>query len=392
MQSRRAILKYAAFAPLPLGLTSGSWERHADAATRYSGDHVSVLKFINQAYHSPILEGTSSRDISDQLQSAIDSGENLFFPGSGEARYVIDGALRLTTNYQRLFSDGFVRLDFRGSDASANAIELLSTRRDSGDDSAFRRAQHLSGFRLTGPPSASYGSMIFLEEGTFFPSIQRIYSDAGVNHGFLGRLADAFLRINGNERSYVNDVTIRDCVFCGIRSGGRDGNFPPVGIWVEGAVEGRAENTKLFYFDECMRLGDPVGRTRNVQHMVFDQVQLEPTKPGQVVDNQASLNIYSASACSFRDCRFTPGNGRGSANSVAVRISPGGFGARQVRFRDCSFQGMRNARTVCRILPGAAAEDVVFSGGDVRGFTGEPVQDESGRAQISFANGTFFDR
>ena len=392
MQSRRNLLRFGALSPLVVQSAFSGSARSAHAVAEGVDGHVSALRFIDPAYHSAILAGNSSKDLSNQLQSAIDSGENLFFPGSSEARYLIDGTLRLTTNYQRLFSDGFVRLDFHGRETSANAIELLSTRRDNDDQAVFRKAQSLAGFRLTGPQSARYGSMIFIEEGTFFPSLQRIYSDAAVNHGFLGPLAHSFVRINGNARSYVNDITIRDCFFAGIRPAGKSERFPPVGIWVEGAIEGRIENTKLFYFDECMRLGDPQGHTRNVQHMVFDQVQMEPTKPGQVVDRQCSLNIYSASACTFRGCRFTPGNGAGSSHSVALRVSPGGFGANEIRFRDCSFQGMGHARHVCHVLPGAVAKRLVISGGDIRGFAGQPVLDESGRGQVTFADGAFFDR
>jgi len=351
---------------------------------------VSILDFIDPARHKAILDGTTTHDATMEIQSAIDSGENLLFPGSRASKYIVDGQLRMSQSYQRLFSNGWVRLDLRGSNPAANAIELLSTRRDSGAREVTREAQALEGFRLTGPRSASYASLVFVEEGTFSPSIQRIISSAGTNRGYFGELNDSFIRINGNERSYVNDVTIRDCLISGLENE-RNRGFPPCGIWIEGCIEGRLENTKVFYFDECMRLGDAEGLTRNVQHMVFDQVQLEPTKPSNVTDNQASLNIYTASACTFRDCRFDPGNGPGSENSVAVRVSNGGLGARQVRFRDCSFQGMRHARHLCQVLPGAVVVDMMFSGGDIRSFKEGLVLDESGHAQIVFQSDIFID-
>jgi hypothetical protein len=388
--SRRTFLRVSAAGAVPLILGAAQTPSPPAGAGTADTGHVSVLGFIDPARHAGILDGTTTSDVSRELQSAIDSGENLFFPGSGTAKYIVDGRLQMTRNYQRLFSDGWVRLDLRGTDPAANGIELLSTRRDRGDASATREAQALEGFRLTGPASARYASLIFVEEGTFAPSIQRILSAAGTDRGYFGALGDAFIRVNGNARSYVNDVTIRDCTISGIANP-RRGGFPPCGIWIEGAIEGRIENTKLFYFDECMRLGDPAGRSRNVQHMVFDQVQMEPTKPTQVVDSQASLAIYYASACTFRDCRLDPGNGAGSENSVAVRVSPGGPGAQQVRFRDCSFQGMRHARNLCRVVKGAVVRDMVFSGGDIRGFTGKRVIDETGAAQITFGDDVFAD-
>lgn len=389
--SRRNILKaWAAGAvPLAVGAPLAACSRSGGAQAGNPGS-VSVFDFIDHSHHSAILDGTTTHNAAAEIQSAIDSGENLFFPGGGASKYIIDGQLQMSLSYQRLFSDGWARLDLRGSDPTKNAIELLSSRRDTGSRRATREAQALEGFRLTGPDSARYASLIFVEEGTFSPSIQRIMSFAGTNRGYFGQLADSFIRVNGNNLSYVNDITIRDCVISGLENDRYNG-FPPCGIWIEGCIEGRLENTKVFYFDECMRLGDSDGRTRNLQHMVFDQVQLEPTKPTSVVDNQASLNIYSASACTFRDCRFSPGNGPGSENSVAVRVSVGGFGARQMRFRDCSFQGLRQARYVCEIQPGATVVDMMFSGGDIRSFREGLLLDKSGNAQVTFQSDVFVD-
>lgn len=388
--SRRNVLKsWATCAvPLTIGIPLIACARSDAEARNRNLASVSVLDFIHPGRHSAILDGTSTHDATSEIQSAIDSGENIFFPGSRASKYLIDGRLQMSLSYQRIFSDGWVRLDFRGSERGANAIELLSMRRDGGAPGGTREAQALEGFRLTGPSTARYASLIFVEEGTFSPSIQRIMSFSGVNKGYLGELTDSFIRVNGNERSYVNDVTIRDCVISGIANE-ETGGFPPCGIWIEGGIEGRVENTKVFYFNECMRLGDTEGRSRNLQHMVFDQVQLEPTKPTNVVDNQASLNIYSASACTFRDCRFNPGNGLGSENSVAVRISAGGFGAHQVRFRDCSFQGMRHAKYVCEVQAGATVVDMMFSGGDIRSFREGLLLDKRGHAQVTFDEHVF---
>ncbi|NTZ41778.1 hypothetical protein G7A66_01480 [Altererythrobacter sp. SALINAS58] len=338
------------------------------------------MDFVPAELHNSILNGSSNRDLSAFIGSAIESGENLYFPGNGSSRYTIDGQIKIRDHYQHLFSPGLVRLDFVGNSPSENAIEMLSGRRDGAPGDQTRQAQAITGFRLTGPSTASYASAIFVEEGTFFPSIQNVISEAGVGRGYLGQLSDAFLRINGNQTSYVNDVTVRDCVFAGV-SNSSNPDYPACGIWIEGCIEGRIENTKVFYFNECMRLGAENGASRNVQFMVFDQVQLEPTKPTLQVDGQACLSIHLAVACTFRDCRFAVGNGPQRIDSVAIRIS--GV-AQQIRFRDCSFQGFRRIRNVFEVLGQAEVLDIAVSGGDIRGFTGELALYRGTSEKISF--------
>ena len=227
--------------------------------------------------------------------------------------------------------------------------------------------------------------MIFAENGAFYPTIERIISEAGQNRGYHGQLRDAFIRIEGNSESYVNDAIIRDCYLSGLEHP-RNPGFPPVGIWIEGCIEGRVENCKLFYFDECLRLGRPDGTTRNVQYMLFDQVQMEPSKRTAQVGGQAGLVVHYAVACTFRDCRFAVGNGPQRVDSVPIRIE--GV-ARQLRFRDCSFQGFRRSPAVVRASNRASVSDVGIQGGDIRDFLGAPVDDRSGRADIRFVEAPF---
>ncbi len=376
--SRRNLICYAAIAAPSAALLpvlGRSQLRASEGAT-------SILRFIPSSLHQGILDGSSKRDLSRYIQSGVDSGENLFFPGKASSKYAIDGQIQIRNHAQYLSSSGLVRLDFLGRAEDLNAIELLSGRRDGLSSSMTRQAQSIAGFRITGPEDAKYGSIIFVEEGTFFPRIERIFSESGVNRGYLGSLADSFLRVHCTTTSYVNDVTIRDCVFAGVRNAG-DPNFPACGIWIEGCIEGRVENTKVFYFDECMRLGNADSATRNVQFMIFDQVQLEPTKPYDQADRQAALNIYLAHACNFRDCRFAVGNGADRVNSVAVRVS--GI-AKQIRFRDCSFQGFRRAQNLLEISESGAADGIYISGADIRDFVGDLTVNLGTARDIVFEN------
>lgn len=352
------------------------------SALRAQEGATSVFRFIPSSLHQGILEGTSNRDLSQFIQSAIESGENLFFPGKASSKYTIDGQIQIRGHAQYLTSSGLIRLDLVGRDESSNAIEILSGRRDRQSSSETRQFQSISGFRITGPEDARYASMIFLEEGTFFPRIERIVSEAGNNRGYLGSLRDSFLRVHGTTNSYVNDLTVRDCVFAGVRNA-RNPQFPKCGIWIEGCIEGRVENTKVFYFDECMRLGNAQATSRNVQFMVFDQVQLEPTMPYDQADRQAALNIFLAHACNFRDCRFAVGNGPARVSSVAVRVSGT---ASQIRFRDCSFQGFRRARNLLEIAESASADGIFISGADIRDFTGDLVLNSESARDISLEN------
>lgn len=376
--SNRELLARAMTAPMPIdrrrllgyGALTGAALTLAPtlcAAARAATGATSVLRFIPASLHQDIFDGTARQDLSRFIDSAVDSGENLYFPGKASSRYPIDGQIQIRQMAQYLTSSGLVRLDFIGRDVNANAIEILSGRRDLGSPDETRQAQSIAGFRVTGPEDARYASMIFVEEGTFYPRIERIFSEAGTNRGYFGQLRDSFLRVQGTATSYVNDVTIRDCVFAGVGNPANP-HFPGCGIWIEGCIEGRVENTKVFYFDECMRLGNADGSSRNVQFMVFDQVQLEPTMPYDQADGQAALNIFLAHACNFRDCRFAVGNGPAKVSSVAVRVS--GV-ARQIRFRDCSFQGFRRARNLLEVTAAGSAVDLIFTGADIRDFLGD---------------------
>ena len=117
--------------------------------------------------------------------------------------------------------------------------------------------------------------------------------------------------------------------------------------------------------------------------MIFDQVQLEPTKPYDQADRQAALNIYLAHACNFRDCRFAVGNGADRVNSVAVRVS--GI-AKQIRFRDCSFQGFRRAQNLLEISESGAADGIYISGADIRDFVGDLTVNLGTARDIVFEN------
>lgn len=374
--SRRNLLRYAAVAS-PLAALSPVF---GGSQLRASVGAASILRFIPTNLHQGILNGSSNRDLSRYIQNGVESGENLFFPGNATSKYAIDGQIQIRNHAQYLSSSGLIRLDFLGQAEELNAIELLSGRRDGLSPSQTRQAQSIAGFRITGPEDAKYGSMIFVEEGTFFPRIERIFSEAGTNRGYRGSLADSFLRVHGTTKSYVNDVTIRDCVFAGVRNAGNP-RFPKCGIWIEGCIEGRVENTKVFYFDECMRLGNADSTSRNVQFMVFDQVQLEPTKPNDQVNRQAALNIFLANACNFRDCRFAVGNGPTRVNSVAVRVSGT---AKQLRFRDCSFQGFRRAQTLLEISENGKADGIFISGADIRDFIGDLTVNHGSARDILF--------
>lgn len=367
----------AAIASLLAASTGASlvgYKSHATGAVARTsnskhGDSVSVFDFIASSKHPAILDGTSTADVATELQSAIDSGENLHFPGRSAAKYLIDGQLKVSTDYQKLTGFG-ARLDFRGTDNTKNAIELLSTRRDAGG-SATRSGQSFGGFRLLGANSASYASLIFVEEGCFFPKIHDLQSDAGTNKGYFGSLVDAFIRVNGNASSYVNDVTIRDVNLHALVQNEVAGDFPDCGIWIEGCIEGRLENVKLFYFKECLRLGDAAGVSRNVQQMLFDQVQCEPTKPTDIVDDVHGVRIYQAADCTFRDCKLDPGNGAGSDNSRSVLFSPTTAAStpRNITFRDCHFQGFGNVDYAIEAEANASAYGIVIDGGTVNDFT-----------------------
>lgn len=346
-------------------------------------DSVSVLDFIATSKHSAILDGTSTSDVATELQSAIDSLENLHFPGNSGAKYLIDGQLKISAEHQKLRGFGS-RLDFRGTDSTKNAVEILSTRRDTATTTPNRTLQEFGGFRILGAASASYASLIFLEEGTTFPYVHDIINEAGTNKGYFGTLADAFMRINGNSTSYVNSPIIERVITHGIVQNGVAGDFPPVGFWIEGAIEGRLYGCEAFYYDECFRLGDSTGTSRNVQNLRFIHCHGEPTKPSDIVNGQDALRIYAAIESRFDSCVFKPGNGTGTGNSRAVRIAAGSDGARNLSFSNCDLQGFGNVNYAFEVESGASAHGIKVIGGTVNDFVQGRVLNSGGQSQIAF--------
>jgi len=360
---------------------TGAVQQPASAVFR---DWVSILRFIDPALHTNILNGASDVDLSAAFQSAVDSGESLIVPGNPGSRYLLDGRVQIRGDHQKVRGMG-ARLDLRGIDPTQNAIELLSTRRDSGG-STTRSKQEFSGFRLIGDDTSSYGSLIFIEEGTFFPKVTDIISEAGANKGYFGLLADAAIRVHGLADTYVNDVTLRDIELHAIQQGSVLGAWPERGLWIEGCIEGRVENVKLFYYKSPMQLGDAAGVSRGVQHMIFDQVQCEPTKPTDIADNQNGVLIYTLADSSFRGCKLDPGNGVGTAGCAAVRFGTGGKGTQNVDFTDCSFQGFGNVDYAVVAEAGSSAYGVTVKGGTIIDFALGRVQDKgASQLQIDFA-------
>lgn len=354
-------------------------------------DTVSLFEFITPSLHSDILDGTSTTDVSAAIQSAIDSGENIFIPGAGAARYIIDGQIQISDNYQKLIGEG-ARLDFRGTDSSKNAIEILSTRRDTGSTSATRSLQEVAGFRILGATNSSYASIFFIEEGVTFPYVHDILSEAGTNRGYFGTLADSFMRINGNSTSYVNSPIIERVITHALTQAGVAGDYPPVGFWVEGAIEGRLYGCEAFYYDECFRLGDSTGTSRNVQNMRFIHCHAEPTKPADPVDGQDAIRIFAAFESRFDSCVIKPSNAAGTSNSRGVSFGAGSDGARNVSFQNCDFQGLGYADYAFEVESGASAYGVKVLSGTLNDFALGRVLNSGGQCQIDFDESVTYNR
>lgn len=267
------------------------------------------LKFVNNLLWTDVLNGEYTGDLSTALASAMDSGENLRFPGKDRVtRYPIDGALKIARDGQRITSDGIVRFDFLGQDTSANAFEMLSTRRDTASPSAVKTFQEVSGIRFTGPPTAKYKTLIWAEQGLFVPAIKRIFTESGTNKGFAGEITEAFIKIESDGGiSYVNDAILEDIYISSMPYGGA---HQPCGIWLQGGIEGRANRCVVFYFTDCWRWGDEnAADFRALSNWSFVACQGEPGHPAPSLafPNKTALRIYAGTAMNLTNCRLDPG-------------------------------------------------------------------------------------
>lgn len=262
-----------------------------------------ILRFIDPAQWTNILNGSYTGDLSTEFASAIDSGESLRLPGKyGQTKYNLDGSLVFDANWQRVSGSG-ARIQLLGQDTSKNAFNFLSTRSTGGGSGATREHNGMSGLYITLDAAAAYKNIIWIEQGVFHAHLEDIRI---VNQGG-GEITNAFVKCDsGSGASYPNGLTVRDMIIRG--AGHISASTPdPVGLDIEGLIESEFQRLKIYDVQKGIRVGSTTA-SGTVSTVDFIDFHVEIGNRKFVDSNAAGIELVCGHDVNFRGGKINVGN------------------------------------------------------------------------------------
>lgn len=290
------------------------------------------------------------------IQKALDTEKNVYVP---DGNYRINRPIAIRVMGQALYSYGTytTTLTWNGTNPAHNMIEILSTRRDTGNGGTYRAGQRLYGFLLTSTTDGVMANAIWMEAGVFHAIVEKLRII------MPGRPTGAIIRTaSGGGTSYVNGPTFRDITITGqINASG----LPiPVGVWAEGIIEGYFDSVRVFSTEIGWRFGSPVANdSRNVSDCTFVRCHSEIGNRANGTDAGVAVQFYQGINMNFYGCKFTCGADFTVPNGqrvVTFANSDGAMG-RSINFDSTSFWQINATGAAIQFLASALYKDVHFN-------------------------------
>lgn len=290
------------------------------------------------------------------IQGALNTGKNVFVP---YGNYYINQTIAMRTQGQQLYGKGTytTTLTWNAVDSAKNMIEILSMRRDTGNLALTRTGQVLSGFYLTTTNQAIMAHTIWMEDGVFHAIVEQL------RIVLPGLASQAVIRTStGGGYSYPVGPVFRDITITGGKN--LTGNPIPVGVWLEGIIEGFFENVKVYSTEVGWRFGAITSEaSRNVEECTFIRCHGEIGNRGNATDAGVTVEFYEGTNMNFYGCKFTAGASFAVLNGQRVMTFANAVDViwRSINFYDTYFWHINGTGPAIQFLGSSLFRDVHFT-------------------------------
>lgn len=334
----------------------------------------SVFEWFTAAQIADVKGRTLAVDLTDAIQSALASGESLFFP-AGAYRY--EDTLKLLYSGQKVVGAGRgsygAHLRWHGT-GSVNCVEMQSGRRDAANTSLATNGLYFGGFFMTQGAGSSCANAIWWEDGVFHSTIEQLYWKTTTSGSYPGPPpSESVIKFAGATDSYGVHNNMRDVVVQGL-AGGSITDPVPIGIWLESGIEIRCDNVFSYNANECWRLGGPSsGNPRGLYNVVLNSCMAETGDRNNVASTGSGMVFYDVGGIDIVNTKISAGvdatSGFGNQRPIRFKgkVSEPSYG---VRFRGglaWSWNGQCDAIVEVEAL--AEIQDSVFNGIEFLGPT-----------------------
>lgn len=318
------------------------------------------------------------------IQAALNTGKNVFVPGGN---YSINQTIAIRIQGQQLYGKGTytTTLTWNAVDSTKNMIEILSMRRDTGLLHLAKTGQVLSGFFLTTTNEAVMAHTIWMEDGVFHSIVEQVRI---VLPGFV---AQAVIRTStGNGYAYPVGSVFRDITITAYPN--LTGNPIPVGVWLEGMIEGLFENVKVYSTEVGWRFGAITAEASfNVEECTFIRCQSEIGNRGNATDAGIAVEFYEGTNMNFYGCKFTAGASFTTFNGQRVMTFANVTDSiwRSINFYSTFFWHINGTGPAIQFLESALFRDVHFTNPSLNCQFGVISIDPQTDVNISWENPTY---